>query len=429
MPPMDESLRREELELAPLVARVEEGSRLSDPDLDRLRAACARRPESADWWLCLAHALVNGDQAGEALRVLERAAALQPGAILVPLAQARALGALERYAEAEALLKGVLASSPAHADALRALALLRLRSGAPAEAAGLARRVLDTDPLDEEARQIAAEAEAAAAAPPASSGGWPLETELLRSLQGQGLSAKVDAASGAVSVALEGGRAVRLSLSSLATEARADPRGPGRHLDNLARSLARLVPPERSPDLAQVRGRIFPVLRPLSFLAATGPALGCEAPAGLRWLFALDDPEFVAYLPPAAAQRWGLSPEALLALAFENLERAQAAPSRYRAGRAGLLPAPSGPWDLLAFDKGDGYDASRLLSPAHRALLSFKGPFAAAIPTRSCALLAPLDRPKAMALLRVVAKAQADGPEGLCHDLFRLGEDGMLSRL
>lgn len=431
MPHLEEFLLREEIELAPLVSRVEEGAVLADAEIDRLSRACARRPESADWWLCLAHALVNSDRPAEALSALQRAAALRPEAILVLLAQARALAALERYGEAEACLRAVLARHRSHADALRALALLRLRSGAPAEARALAGQVLETDPLDEEARQIAAEADAAAAAGPPPGPGWELEPALLASLQAHGLAAALDPSSGAASIALPGGQRARLSLAGLRAAALSDPRGPAAHLEELARALARIEPPGRAPELAQVRSRLFPVLRPASFLAASGPALGCEAPAGLRWLFALDDPEFVAYLPPAAAGRWGLSPEDLLALALENLERSPAAPSRYRAAHGGLSPAPQGPWDLLAFDAGDGYDASRLLSPAHQALLASAGPkaFAAAIPTRSWALLAPLDRAEAVALLRAVAQAQAVGPEGLCPDLFRLGEDGSLSRL
>jgi tetratricopeptide (TPR) repeat protein len=429
VPHREESPRREELELGPVVARVEEGARLTGAELDRLWRTSSRRPESADWMLCLAHALVNNDRPAEALGVLERAAALRPGELLVLLAQARALAALERFAQAESLLEQVLARHPSHADALRAFGLLRLWAGAPGEALRLARRALEADPLDEEARQIAAEAEAAADA--TASAAPSFEAELARALGARGLAARVDAGSGTASIALGEGRAVRLSLAGLRAVAQSDPGGAAKHLENLAKAVARLEPPGRTPELARVRARIFPVLRPPSFLGASGPALGCGAPAGLRWLFALDDPELVAYLPPEAARRWGVEPEAILALALENLERAPVAPSKYRAARGGLTLAREGAWDLLAFDAGDGYDASRLLSPVHRALLPGDGSkvFAAAIPTRGCALLAPLERPEAVALLGAVARAQAEAPEGLSPELFRLKEDGDLSSL
>jgi tetratricopeptide (TPR) repeat protein len=431
VPHREESQRREELELGPVIGRVEEGARLTEAELDRLWRACARRPESADWMLCFAHALVNNDRPEEALGVLDRAAALRPGEILVLLAQARALAALERFAQAESLLNQVLAKHPSHADALRAFGLLRLRAGAPGEALRLARRALESDPLDEEARQIAAEAEAATAADAPASAPPSFEAELARALGARGLAARVDAGSGIASIALGEGQVARLSLAGLRAAAQSDPRGAARHLEDLAKAVARLEPPGRTPGLARVRARIFPVLRPTSFLGASGPALGCGAPAGLRWLFALDDPELVAYLSPDAARRWGVEPEAILALALENLERAPVAPSRYRAARGGLTLAPEGAWDLLAFDAGDGYDASRLLSPVHRALLPGEGSkiFAVAIPTRGCALLAPFERPEAVALLRAVARAQAEAPEGLSPELFRLGEDGELSSI
>lgn len=97
-------------------------------------------------------------------QALERAERLEPGEILVMLAQARALAALERYAEAEARLRAVLARRSSHADAERALALLRLRDGAPEEARALARQVLEIDALDEPTGQTLAEAQAAPSA-------------------------------------------------------------------------------------------------------------------------------------------------------------------------------------------------------------------------------------------------------------------------
>ena len=133
-------------ELDALVARVEEGEALSERELDRIGREVRARPESLDWRLCFAHALINSDLPHRALEVLRFEGASGMHEILLHIVRARALGALERYGEAEAELKKILRIYPGHADALRALALLRLREGAPEQAARLCEEVLMTDP-------------------------------------------------------------------------------------------------------------------------------------------------------------------------------------------------------------------------------------------------------------------------------------------
>ncbi len=145
-------------ELDALVARVEEGEALSERELDRIGREVRARPESLDWRLCFAHALINSDLPHRALEVLRFEGASGMHEILLHIVRARALGSLERYGEAEAELKKILRIYPGHADALRALALLRLREGAPEQAARLCEEVLMTDPLDDATRQILANA-------------------------------------------------------------------------------------------------------------------------------------------------------------------------------------------------------------------------------------------------------------------------------
>lgn len=141
-----------------LVTRVEEGDALTKEELELIGREVERRPDSLDWRLCLAHALINSDQPHRALEVLKFEGADTMREILLHMARARAFGALERYAEAEVELKKILQIYPGHADALRSLAILRLRAGAPADAAALCESVLLADPLDEPTRQILAEA-------------------------------------------------------------------------------------------------------------------------------------------------------------------------------------------------------------------------------------------------------------------------------
>jgi len=432
---MDEN----EIALEAVVGKVEAGEPLAASELEALERAVARRPGNLDWMLCLAHALVNADRPAAALPILDAAARLKPGEVLVEIARSRAFAALERWPEAEAGLRAVLQRLPGHADALRALSLLRLKSGAPAEAAELARRVLETDPLDDAARYILAEAEAAAGGeapagqPNAAEGCGTLEefaSELARALGERGLKHRVAPRASAAVVHLAPGRTVRLSLGALFSACRAEPRGKAWFVEDLVGRLSRLSAPERVPALSEVRERILPVLRPPSFLTRTGPVAQCEASGGLLWLFAIDHPDFVSYLPPEAPGNWGLDADELTALAFENLGRAPLAPTRYRLGRKGFEPLdPDSPrWDLLAFEAGDGYDASRLLSPRHQELLARAGagPWIVAIPSTHHALLARAGDGQADAVLAALARSEAQEEDGLCAELFGL-EAGRLS--
>ncbi|MDR0966587.1 MAG: tetratricopeptide repeat protein [Myxococcales bacterium] len=153
-------------ELDALVARVEAGEALGQAELDRLGREVEARPDSLDWRLCFAHALINSDLPHRALELLNFEGAGTLHEILIHIVRARALGAMERFGEAEETLKKILRIYPGHADALRALALLRLRAGAPAEALRLCEEVLITDPLDDATKQIRASAEEALAAAP-----------------------------------------------------------------------------------------------------------------------------------------------------------------------------------------------------------------------------------------------------------------------
>ena len=144
-----------------LVTRVEEGDALSDEELALIGRQVEARPDSLDWRLCFAHALINSDFPQKALELLRFEGAEGMHEILLHIVRARAYGAMERYAEAEAELKKILRIYPGHADALRALALLRLREGAPAEAVRLCEDVLSTDPLDDATKQILAAAKEA----------------------------------------------------------------------------------------------------------------------------------------------------------------------------------------------------------------------------------------------------------------------------
>lgn len=421
-----------QLEVEALVARVERGEALSESDLAKLERACDERPDSLDRLLCLSHALVNSERPARALSVLARAVERAPAEPLARLARARALGALERFSEAGRELEAVLARAPGHADAMRALALLRLKAGAPSDAARLARQVLERDPVDEASKQILAEAEAAMASTPDASPAPAVASEpsvealaadLRRSLAERGLKSKLDTDRASLLVELQPGRVGRLSLPSLHQAALADPRGAAAFVEATVGSLSRLQAPPELPELASVRERIFPALRTAEFPKKAGDVLSMPGPAGLLWAFALDHPGFVTFLPARAAAAWSVGTDELFRLAMENLERAPVAPTRYRS-KDGRLSETDRDWDVLAFDAGDGYDAARLLAPKHRALVDalHPGPWTVALPTTGYVLLAREGEKAVRELLEAAARSEGGRPDGMSPALFRLAD-------
>jgi tetratricopeptide (TPR) repeat protein len=409
----------DELALEALVTRVEGGQALTREELVRLERAVAAHPGSVDWLLCLAHALSNGDRPESSLSVVARAAALAPDEPLVRLARARALGALERWPEAQAQLEAVLARAPGHADALRALALVRLRSGAVGDAARLIRKVLEADPLDEASRQILAESEAGQGEPSLPQ----FERDLRRSLAERGIKSRLDPARQALLVELGPGRIGRLSLASLRQAAAADLRGEAGFSEALVGSLSRLEAPDAVPRLEEVRARLLPALRPARFKEKAGPVLSAPGPADLLWVWALDHAGFVTFLHENAAASWGIPLEEIRQIAFDNLDRSPLTPTRYRVVEGRLMES-SEAWEVVGFDAGDGCDASRLLAPRHRMQLDalYPGPWVVALPTISYALLAREGDEQAIALLRA-ACVESQGPDGLHGALLSLATD------
>src|SRR5688500_4243648 len=121
------------LSLDELRRKVEAGERLSDEELAALKRA-AQEQGGPTWRLALAHGLVNAEAADRALPWLERLARERPRDVQVQLGHARALVALERWAEAERPIQLALALSPQDPEAMKALAAVCLRRGEIARA-------------------------------------------------------------------------------------------------------------------------------------------------------------------------------------------------------------------------------------------------------------------------------------------------------
>lgn len=111
-------------------------------------------------------------------------------------------------------------------------------------------------------------------------------------------------------------------------------------------------------DFAANRERLMPQVVPASLLQycrRDGMELAAvEYPDGLATAFVVDESERYAFVHRTVADRWGVSDQALMVAAIENLTRR----SRQEGG---CYQVGVGPRAMLVWETFDGYDASRVL--------------------------------------------------------------------
>jgi hypothetical protein len=400
----------DEVQLSALLSRVEAGEPLEPNELEWLGRAAAERPDELARLVYFGQGLVNSDRAQQAIVILNHA--LRQGAGWpASLARARALLALGRDEEASAALDEALAEAPLCEPALEARALLELRQIEDREAGAAGA----PDPLTEgpeDAPDCALVAGGLQAALGASGvpGEAALEDNVLE-----------------LRIGPPGARERTVASGELWPACRRDPSFCEEHVERVAAAVARAQerPAEEAPFEA-IQDRIVPVLRPVQRAAC---ALRCELAFGLVWQFGIEHTEFIRFLQPECLTRWGVSEQRLLEQALANLDHAPQPLRLYRLGRGGLVPLPPGAqdWDLVAWESGDGLDASRPLAPAHRAQLwaLHPGPWAVAFPASSFALLALAERHDAVAYLGAIARCEEAAPLGLTAGLYRLTGEGI----
>jgi hypothetical protein len=163
-------------------------------------------------------------------------------------------------------------------------------------------------------------------------------------------------------------------------------------IDTLLTTFLRALPMEAplldAVELDGVRERIFPMLKAASFLDAASAAVAepDKQPVYRPWeadlviTLVLDTPSNVTYLRECDLTRWGTDFDALLALAYDNLE----AESEGLPLKMGRPPEENKNSAFIVIDSGDGYDATRILLPRQRAFLSeYLGPeYLIGIPNR-----------------------------------------------
>ena len=349
--------------------KVEQGERINDEELLLLEAA-AREEGTLLARMAVAHALVNNDLGREALdvvRVLNRDFPQTHVELL--MLEARALVSLDRWNDAEPILRRAIELRPDDQEALKALAVFAMRRGEGARARAWMKGLLEKDPFDAEAQWIQAELDATQSEP----------VDMGVSLEGftKALVKRLEARSTPHLVQkqqllLKPPRqaVLRVDLASLYQSFVEGGRPLDASVEAMARELTERavgLPVGKLPLLATV----LPVVRDGAFLEHSEGALKREGPAGLWFFYALFDPDFVRYLPEGSLATHNLTLEEVDAAAWKNLDTRPADPGPIELVEGGLRLAPS-PTGLWAVAKGDGHDAARILTRLQQAALEQK---------------------------------------------------------
>jgi len=347
--------------------KVERGETLSPGELEALEASGNGSPEGR---LAVVHALLNAEQVAPALARLGGLRRDFPRRKDIQLAWARALVMKEDWAQAEALLKEAFAQDPADPEVLKALAVLALRRHEFVLAKRWVSDARRADPLDDEARLLEAELEAAGELPPPPPPSSPATLEafagaLEAAMRAEGL-APVRRGD---QLFLPGRtrRLARLLLEPLHADFLREQRPLQPFVEEFARHLAE-ESCASATDRAALLSSLRPVLRGAGFEAQARGAARKALGEGLQLFYVLDHPTLVRYVPEGMARTLGQDAAELHAPPLLNLEGAPTALTPVRRTETGFAPSP-GVTGLYALWHGDGYDGARLLVTAVRARL------------------------------------------------------------
>lgn len=347
--------------------KVEKGDRLTDDELELLVTAAADNTLTSR--MALAHAMVNNDLGRDALGIVENLVRDHPRNADVMMLQARALVSIERWAEAEPVLRAAAVLRPDDQEILKALAVIAMRQGEGGKARQSMKGLLEKDPFDAEAQWIQSELDATQ--------GEPLDVGV--SLEGftRALVERLDARSTPHLVQKDKlllkppkQAVLRVDLRSLYQNFVEG----GRPLDASVEAMARELT-ERAVGLPSAKtallANVLPVLRDGGFLERSEGTLRREGPAGLWFFYALFDPDFMRYVPEGVLASHKLTLEEVDAAAWKNLDERPADPGPIELVEAGLrlAAAPTGLW---AVAKGDGHDSARILTRLQQAAVEQK---------------------------------------------------------
>ncbi|MEU8240293.1 hypothetical protein AB0C07_18760 [Actinoplanes missouriensis] len=181
---------------------------------------------------------------------------------------------------------------------------------------------------------------------------------------------------------------------------------PAERRERLERLVRLMASPPAEDTWETVRGKLRPVIRPVTFGAAgpvgMRPPLSRPAMPFLRELVVVDSPDAMAYVIPDRLDEWHVSADEVFDAARENLAEL--------ARRSLSRPWPSGPSLIRMLDDGDGYFTSLLLASGWLADVSERmgTPVLAFAPDNNTLLLSPLPENEADQLYAVVERTFQD---------------------
>lgn len=201
-----------------------------------------------------------------------------------------------------------------------------------------------------------------------------------------------------------------------------------RHPDQLEAVTAKLIESLQGYDqarnltsYAQLRERVFPMLKPITLLASVRerklPMLVYRPfLADLIIAYVIDEPSSVAYINEQHLERWELSEHELHAQAIENLRRRTDERGNYTV-------VGEGAQRLIIFNAQDGYDATRLLLPGllERWRPELMGQVVIGVPTRDFLIIfGDGDRQILASVAHQIQMDAANLEHGLSDQLFTL---------
>jgi uncharacterized protein YtpQ (UPF0354 family) len=182
---------------------------------------------------------------------------------------------------------------------------------------------------------------------------------------------------------------------------------------------------DQQGTFAQLKERIYPmVLASLADDVAHGLVVSQPLIDGLGVAYAIDNDRTISYLAREHFNAWNISLEQLHDQAMANLV------AHSQEMEAHATQDEDGRINLILFQRGDGYDASRILLPTlHERLREHLGsPFVAAIPNRDILLCFRNDEPTVARLGMQIADDFRQMPHQVTDKLFLITPDGIAPR-
>ena len=182
--------------------------------------------------------------------------------------------------------------------------------------------------------------------------------------------------------------------------------------------------PDRTGSFEELKDRILPMILPERGGDVQRGILSQPLVEGLHIAYAIDSDRTIAYIPQSHFESWQVSVDDVHDAAMENLV------GRSESMSAHAAQDDDGKINLILFQTGDGYDASRLLLPTlHDRLREHLGsPFAAGIPNRDILLCFRNDDETVARLKDQIAADYRQMPHQVTDKLLLVTADGIAMR-